>query len=128
MLKDRDYYLVERDGTISALRKPAAGGLEVELAVPPAVDKAVMDEPKQRVDLVLNWTKPDTLPVDLLVVAGIKSADETSPHVPHPRWPGSRQWPSRASSCGNQLLLWHAPVGWSRRRARTIRAVPWRRH
>ena len=62
VLKDRDYYLVERDGTISALRKPAAGGLEVELAVPPAVDKAVMDEPKQRVDLVLNWTKPDTLP------------------------------------------------------------------
>jgi hypothetical protein len=68
VLKERDYYLVEPDGTISPLPKPTTGGLEVELAVPPAADKVVIDEPKQRVDLALDSTKPDTLPVDLLVV------------------------------------------------------------
>jgi hypothetical protein len=71
VLKERDYFLVDKDG-VTPLTKVATGGVEVELATPPAADRVAVDQPKQSVDLPLDRTKPDALPIDLLIVCRYK--------------------------------------------------------
>jgi receptor-binding and translocation channel-forming TcA subunit of Tc toxin len=67
VLKERDYFLVEKDG-VKQLGTGSTGGIEVEFATPAAADRVTISQAKQSVDLTLDPAKPDTLPIDLLIV------------------------------------------------------------
>jgi hypothetical protein len=69
--KERDYFRVDAD-SVTLLKAVATGGLEVQLATPPEADRVTIDQARQSIDLVVDPTKPDTLPIDLLIVCRYK--------------------------------------------------------
>lgn len=72
ILDDREYYSVYKDG-ISPLATVTTGGIEVELQSTDT--KLSITTLKQRITLTIDRTKPDDLPVDLLIVSRFKVED-----------------------------------------------------